>query len=340
MTRMNTQVRLSRRPEGNLAEDIFELRTEELPALNEGEFLVQVDYLAIDPALLSRMRDEGNYTAGIAPGELIWSNGVGEVIESKNDEVKVGEIRMGHLGMQQFSIQADLALTRIIDPAMGEPRLHLGVLGTTGVTAIQALQIIGEPKSGETVLISSAGSSVGSIAAQLAKNIGCRVVGIVSTEEKAVQVRDDWGYDAVIAYRNRSSREMSEDLAKVCPDGVDVYFDNTGGDISEAVIDHFNLYARHIVVGRISVAHLKDTREDIGRRDGNAILVKRIKKQGFVMFDHIDSREAAVRDLSEALSSGKLKFQEDVLEGIERAPDAFFRMVNGLSRGKQLVKIS
>jgi NADPH-dependent curcumin reductase CurA len=340
MARINKFIRLARRPEGNLAEDIFELASEKTAEPGAGEFLIEVNYLAIDPALLSRMRDEDNYTAGIAPGELVWANGVGVVVESRNSQVAVGEVRVGPVGMQQYSLQSDPATTRIVDPALGEPRWHLGVLGTTGVTAKLALQTIGDLKAGETVLVSSGGSSVGSIAAQLAKNMGCRTVGIVSTDEKARRICEEWGYDAAFSYRNRSVDEMSASVAECCPNGVDVYFDNTGGDISESVIDHFNVFARQIVVGRISVAHLKDSRADIGRRDGNTILVKRVKKQGFVVHDHVAARPKAVAELHAAVENGDLVFREDILEGIERAPEAFFRMINGQSTGKQLIRVS
>lgn len=340
MARTNTFIRLVRRPEGDLAEDIFEVASKSVADPGDGEFLVEVSYIAIDPALLSRMRDEGNYTAGIAPGELVWANGVGVVVASRNSQVAVGEVRVGPVGMQQYSLQSDPSATRIVDPGLGEPRWHLGVLGTTGVTAKLALQTIGDLKPGETILISSGGSSVGSIAAQLAKNAGCRTVGIVSTDEKARQIREDWGYDAAFSYRDRTVDEMSAAIAECCPDGVDVYFDNTGGDISEAVIDHFNLFARHIVVGRISVAHLKDTRADVGRRDGNTILVKRVKKQGFVVHDHAEARPQAIAELHAAVESGDLAFREDIVDGIERAPEAFFRMINGQNTGKQLIRVS
>ncbi|HMB60017.1 MAG TPA: NADP-dependent oxidoreductase [Xanthomonadales bacterium] len=339
MSNENVVVELVRRPEGNLQPDIFRVAKRQLKELEEGEFLMRVDYLAMDPALISRMRDEDNYTAGTAPGEVMQANGVGEVIESRNPDVAVGELRHGLLCMQQFSIQSDPAASRVIQPGQGEPRWYLGVLGTTGVTAMLALREVGAPKQGETVLISSGGSSVGSIAAQLAKLKGCRTVAIVSTDEKAAQVKADWGYDAAIAYRGKSIQELSDAIGTACPDGVDVYFDNTSGDISEAVMDHYAMRARHIVVGRMAIAHLKDTRDDVGRRDNNILLVKRVKKQGFVVFDHNDIRTEAVAELAEAVATGKIQFKEDILEGIERAPEAFFRMLDGRNKGKQLVKV-
>lgn len=268
------------------------------------------------------------------------ANGVGEVIESKNPNVAVGECRMGQFGMQLFSVQSDESISRVIDVNLGEPRWYLGVLGTTGVTAMIALREIGAPKPGETVLISSGGSAVGSTAAQLARFQGCRTVAIVSTEEKARDVKEEYGYDAAIYYRDRSVHELSNAIDEACPDGVDVYFDNTGGNISEAVLDHFNMFARHIVVGRMAIAHLADTRDDIGRRDQNVVLVKRLRKQGFVVHDHNDKRPAAVTELADAIRSGQLKFKEDILEGIERAPEAFFRMLEGRNKGKQLVKVN
>jgi len=226
-----------------------------------------------------------------------------------------------------------------VDAQGVEARWYLGVLGTTGLTPVLALRKIGEPKPGETVLISSGGSVVGSIAAQLVKRIGCRAVAIVSTPEKSRQMIEEWGYDAAIAYRGRSIDELSEQIAIHCPDGVDVYFDNTGGDITEAVMDQYNIFARHIVTGRVAIAHLKDTRDDIGRRDQNVALVKRVRKQGFVVLDHLDEREGVEAELKQLIANGELKFKEDIVQGIQRAPEAFFRMVNGASLGKQLVAI-
>lgn len=340
MQQENVMVRLAKWPEGRYTQDIFEIDRQPVPDLQEGEFLLRLSFLAMDPALISRMRKEGNYTAGVKPGDVMQCNAVGEVVESRNPSVEVGELRMGQFGMQLYSVQSDETVSRVIDPELGEPRWYLGVLGTTGVTAMLALRKIGEPKAGETVLISSGGSSVGSIAAQLAKAQGCRTVAIVSTEEKARQVREDFGYDAAMAYRDRSVDELSASVAEACPDGVDVYFDNTGGDISEAVLDHFNLFARHIVVGRMAIAHLKDTKQDIGRRDQNVTLVKRIKKQGFVVHDHNDSRPEAVAELSAAVRAGKLRFKEDIAEGIENTPRAFLRMLEGKNQGKQLVRLA
>jgi NADPH-dependent curcumin reductase CurA len=339
MQKENVVVRLAKWPEGEYTPDIFEVDRQPVPALKQGEFLLRLSYLAMDPALISRMRKEGNYTAGVEPGDVMQANAVGEVVESENPKVKVGELRWGQFGMQQYSVQSDETVGRVIDPKVGKPRWYLSALGTTGVTAMLALRKIGEPKAGETVLISSGGSSVGSIAAQLAKLEGCRTVAIVSTEEKAQQVKEDFSYDAALAYRGRSVDELSEAVAEACPGGVDVYFDNTGGDISEAVMDHFNLFARHIVVGRMAIAHLKDTKQDIGRRDQNITLVKRIKKQGFVVHDHNDSRAQAVAELAAAIEAGTLRFSEDIVEGIENTPEAFLRMLEGKNKGKQLVRV-
>lgn len=335
----NTVVRLVRRPEGRLAPDIFSVEEEPLAPLADGEFRLRVDYLAMDPALLSRMRDEDNYTAGVSPGDVMQANGVGAVVESRNADARVGETRAGQTGMQAFATLADAGTTRVVDAAGVEARWYLGVLGTTGMTALLALEKIGDLKPGETVLISSGGSMVGSIAAQLAKRQGCRVVGIVSTAVKAQQIIDDWGYDAALPYRGRSVDDMAADIGNLCPDGVDVYLDNTGGDITEAVLDRFNPYARHIVTGRVAVAHLKDTKADIGRRDQNVVLVKRLRKQGFVVLDHLDERARAEQKLRGLIDQGAIRFREDIVQGIEHAPAAFFRMVNGESRGKQLVAV-
>ena len=188
-------------------------------------------------------------------------------------------------------------------------------------------------------MISSAGSSVGTVVAQLARAAGCRVVGIVSTDEKAARVCEEWDYDAVVSYRGKSVAALAAELADACPQGVDMYYDNTSGDISEALLDLYNVGARIAVIGRMAISHLSDTRKDVGRRDNNVILSKRIRKQGFVLLDHYDRLVEALLALAELLKDGKLKAKEDVMQGIEEVPAAFFRMLRGENDGKQLVRL-
>jgi NADPH-dependent curcumin reductase CurA len=226
-----------------------------------------------------------------------------------------------------------------IDPELAPPSWYLGVIGTTGATAWLSFNDICAPQAGETLVISSAGSSVGTVVAQLAREAGCRVVGIVSTGDKAQRVQQEWGYDAVVSYRGKSVDELARDLAAACPDGVDMYYDNTSGDISEALLDLYNVGARIAVIGRMGISHLSDTRLDVGRRDNNVILSKRIRKQGFVLLDHRERMIEALLGLAELIKQGRLQVKEDVLQGIDQVPAAFFRMLRGENDGKQLVRL-
>ncbi|MEM1191222.1 MAG: NADP-dependent oxidoreductase [Pseudomonadota bacterium] len=340
MTRTNRQVLFVKRPSGRPTPDVFELATSTVRPLRPGEYLVQNRVIAMDPALVSRMRDEANYAESVAPGDVMHAYAVGEVVESNCAEVPVGQRRCARFGMQEYAIANPSLGGFPVDTDLAPDSWFLGVLGTTGVTAWLSFRDICDPRPGETVLISSAGSSVGTIVAQLALEAGCKVVGIVSTPEKAARVQTDWGYQKVLSYRDRSVAELSLEISAACPDGVDVYYDNTSGDISEAVLDHYNVGARIAVVGRMALSHLADTRLDVGRRDNNVILSRRIRKQGFVLTDHLPRMPEAISALAGMIEAGRLRVEEDVLEGIENAPKAFFRMLNGESRGKQIVRLS
>lgn len=340
MTPQNDFVRLVKRPDGVPSPDIFRLSQEEVRPLEAGEFLIRNIYLSMDPALVQRLRDEVNYADKIEPGEVMHAYAIGQVVASRCDAALVGEVRLGRFDMQTYAISNDAALSRVIDANLVPATWYLGVIGTTGATASLGLSEILLPVAGETMVISAGASSVGWIAAQLAKRVGCRTVGIVSTEEKAVLLAADDAYDAVVSYRGKSVDELATDLAAVCPRGVDTYFDNTSGDISSAVIDLYNDNARIAVIGRLALSHLKHSHDDIGRRDSNAILSKRIRKQGMVLFDYQDRLGAVGIELAGLVLSGDLRFKEDVLEGIENAPVAFFRMLEGKNDGKQLVKLA
>ncbi|MEM8500470.1 MAG: NADP-dependent oxidoreductase [Pseudomonadota bacterium] len=340
MSYQNNLVRFVKRPEGRPAPSIFRLEKEQVPAMGEGEFLLRNAYLAMDPALVSRMRDEENYAGQVNPGDVMQAYGVGQVIETNNADVKLGEIRLGQVNMQEYTLSRDAEDFPVLNLGLAKPTWFLGAVGSTGATAYFSLLGIGKPQRGETVLVSAGGSSVGSIAAQIAKNLGCTTVAIVSTDEKAQTVINEWRYDAAVSYRGKSIAQLSADIAKACPAGVDVYYDNTSGDISEAVLDHYNLNARSIVIGRLGISHLNNTRDDIGRRENNTILTKRVLKQGFVLLDYKNKFKGAFIQLARWVKDGDIKHREDIAEGIDSAPAAFFAMLDGSAKGKQLVKLA
>ena len=340
MTQYNQVVRLVKRPEGKPTADVFQLDREPMNKLKAGEYRLRNLCLSMDPALVGRMRDEDNYVGKVELGEVMHSYGVGQVIESNNPKVKVGGVRLGQVNMQEYAIFSDEEACKEINLGLADLNHYLGAVGITGATAYFALQDIGQPKAGETVLISSGGSSVGSIAAQIANNLGCKTVAIVSTEEKAKQVKKDFGFAEAVSYRGKSIKQLSQDIKKACPNGVDVYFDNTSGDISEATIDNMNLHSRIVVVGRLAISHLADTTKDTGRRYHNTMLTNRIKKQGFVVLDYQDRMRGAFIRLARWIKEGKIIGKEDVMQGIDSIPEAFFRMLDGKSAGKQLVKLA
>ncbi len=339
MTDINHQILFVERPTGAPTPDVFSQVQNSIPEPAAGEFLLRNHYISMDPALVSRMRDEENYVESVTPGEVMHAYTVGEIIASNREDAPVGQMRFGRFDMQEYALGGDDKPGTPISTELAPASWYLGVVGTTGATAYLAFEDICQAKTGETLVISSAGSSVGTIVAQLAREKGCRVVGITSTAEKATQVRADWGYDAVVSYRDKSIEQLAADLAANCPDGIDMYYDNTSGDISEALLDLYNVGARIAVIGRMAISHLNDTRLDTGRRDNNVILSKRILKQGFVLLDHQDRMLEALMALAELIKAGKLKVQEDILQGIEQVPSAFFRMLKGENQGKQLVQL-
>ncbi|MEH6516366.1 MAG: NADP-dependent oxidoreductase [Halioglobus sp.] len=337
---VNKLVRFVKRPNGRPDPSIFAMNEEETPEVSDGSFLLRNAYLSMDPALVSRMRDEDNYAEQVNPGDVMQCYGIGQVIASKHPQVKVGEIRFGPTQMQEYTLSSSAEDFKSLNLGLAEATWYLSAVGITGATAYFSLFDLGKPKVGETVLISAGGSSVGSMVAQLAKIQGCRTVAIVSTDEKAQQVKQDWGYDATVSYRGKSIAALSADIGNACPEGVDIYYDNTSGDISEAVLDHYNIFARSLVIGRLGISHLNDTREDVGRRENNTILTKRIHKQGFVLFDYMDRLKGAFIQMAKWVRQGDIEIQEDIVQGIENAPAAFFAMLDGTSKGKQLIKLA
>ncbi|OUS30475.1 hypothetical protein A9Q99_05830 [Gammaproteobacteria bacterium 45_16_T64] len=339
MSYTNHYVKFIKRPESRPTEDVFEMAQENISELKSGEFLLKNVYLSLDPAMVGRMREESNYADSVEVGGVMHCYGIGQVIESKNPKVSKGELRMGQLNMQEYTLSNNPEDSSKINVGLADPTWYLSVTGITGMTAYFAMRDICQPKSGETIVISAGASSVGMIAAQLAKKAGCRVVAIVSTDEKAEGLRGGGIYDDAVSYRNKDTDTLTADLTLACPGGVDMYFDNTSGDISEALLDLYNDYSRIAVIGRLGISHLPDTRKDVGRRDNNVILAKRISKQGMVLLDYKSQYPEAIIQLSGMVHRKEIRFEEDMMHGIEKMPTAFFRVLDGKNKGKQLVKV-
>lgn len=336
----NKLIRFIQRPKGKPGPEIFKQDEENIAPLQAGEFLGRNCYLSMDPALISRMRDESNYAGQVNPGETMQAYGLTQVLASKNPKIKTGSVLLGSIGMQEYVVASDADEFNEINLGIAEATAWLSAVGITGATAYFGLLDIGQPKSGESLLISAGNSSVGTITAQIGQSLGLRTVAIVSTEQKVADAKSHWGYSDAVSYRGKSIEQLSADIAKACPKGVDIYYDNTSGDISEAVLDNFNDYARHVVIGRLGISHLNDSHLDTGRRDNNTVLSKRIRKQGMVLFDYKPKMRGALLQLAKWTRHGQIKYQVDILDGIENVVPAFFRMLNGESQGKQLVKLA
>lgn len=339
MSYTNHYVKFIERPSSRPTPDVFAMEKTAVPELLSGEFLVRNIYLSIDPALVGRMRDEDNYAESVGVGEVMHCYGIGQVIESKNANVKKGEIRLGRFDMQEYAVCNDHGESSKINIGLADPTWYLSITGITGLTAFFAIRDICRPKKGETIVVSAGASSVGTIAAQLAKKSGCRTVAIVSTDEKANALRQGNIYDDAVSYRGKGTDSLSRDIAAVCPNGVDIYFDNTSGDISEALIDLYNDFARIAVIGRLGISHLPDTKKDVGRRDNNVVLSKRLVKQGMVLLDYKEQYPEAIIQLAGMAHRKEIRFDEDILHGVNELPNAFFRVLDGKNNGKQLVKV-
>jgi len=323
------------RPHGVAQAENFAIREAELGVLPEGHVRVRNAFLSVDPAMRGWIADRGNYSAPVEIGSVMRSLAVGEVSESKVPEFRPGEIVTGWFGWQEFADVAPSSVVRRVKETDLPYSLALGVLGINGVTALVGLETIGEPRPGETVLVSTAAGAVGSAVGQIAKILGCRAVGIAGGSEKARTCRELFGYDAAIDYRGPG---LAEALAAACPDGVNVYFDNTSGAISDAVWPRLAVGGRVVICGTASFSSWDPWPN--GPRLERHLLVKRARAQGFVVFDYADRWEASVAKLADWVRAGKLRYSEDVLDGIEACPDALAGLYRGENRGTRLIRIT
>jgi NADPH-dependent curcumin reductase len=327
----NRRVLLASRPAGWVSEDNFRIESAPLPAPADGEVLVKNLWLSLDPYMRGRMSDAKSYVKGVDIGEVMVGQTVGEVIESKNKKFSLGDRVLTQLGWQLYGTTRDA--TRI-DGAKAPLSYYLGLLGMPGMTAFFGLKEIGQPKPGETVVVSAASGAVGSVVGQLARIWGCRAVGIAGGPQKCDYVRRELGFDACLDYK---SENVSDALKKLCPGGVDVYFDNVGGATLDALLRHMNLFSRIVVCGLISEYNAT---EPYGLRNIRAVLVNRIRMQGMIVFDWKERYGEAFDALSGYFADGRLKYRESVLEGLDRAPEGLIALLKGQNFGKQLVKLA
>ncbi len=330
MTSTNHRITLARRPVGAVGPDCFAGDDAPLPAPGPGEALVEVGWLSIDPTIRGWMAQD-TYLPAIEIGAPIRSGGLGRVIESNLDTLPVGATVFGMLGWQQYAIVDGSA--RVIPEGI-DPEAALSVFGVTGLTAYFGLLDVGAPRSGETVLVSGAAGATGSVAGQIARIKGCRVVGIAGTAEKCTWLTDELGFDAAINYRTEDVRAA---IGDACPHGVDVFFDNVGGDILEAALDHLAIRGRVVLCG--AIAQYNDTEPRPGPHNLLNLIVQRGRMEGFIVLDYLDRADEAIGELAGWVLGGELRYAVDVVDGLDQAPAALDRLFTGANTGKVLVRL-
>ena len=328
------QIRLAARPTGYPRDDDFRIVESPVPEPGPGEFLVRVVYLSLDPYMRGRMSDARSYVPPVAIGDVMEGGIVGEVVRSNHPGFAVGDVVEGRLGWQEYALSSGKGVRRI-DPALAPISTALGVLGMPGLTAYFGLLDVGQPKAGETVVVSAASGAVGGLVGQIAKLKGCRAVGMAGTDAKVRYLTEELGYDAGINYRTAPNLDAA--LQATCPGGIDVYFDNVGGRITEAVSRHVNMFARFVVCGLISQYNL--TEPELAPRNERFVLVNRVRIQGFLVFDFAARYKEGLAQLAEWLRQGRLRYREDIVEGLERAPRALTDLLQGRNFGKMLVRV-
>lgn len=333
----NQQWVLTDRPVGMVSEKNFKLISSPMPIPDaaKDEVLIKNLMLSFDPAMRGWLDDKPSYLPPVGINEAMRASGIGQVIESSNKELPVGTLVQGLIGWQEYLVAGPQSMFPPSPlPAGTPPNIALSILGATSLTAYFGLLRIGDPKPGETVVVSGAAGATGSAAAQIAKIKGARVVGIAGGKEKC-----DWlknaGIDAVIDYKNE---DISAQLKVHCPNGIDVFFDNVGGDTLEIAIEHAADFARFVLCG--SISNYNNDSAAAGPNNMFYLISKRIRMQGFIMFDYMAEVETAMADLVQWLTDGKLQWREDIQEGFENIPKTFLRLFDGSNQGKQLLKLA
>jgi NADPH-dependent curcumin reductase len=326
------RVVLARRPPAEVTEADFRVEEAPVPEPGPREVLVRVVYLSLDPYMRGRMRDVPSYAPPVGIGEVMTGGTVGEVVKSNHPDLKVGDIVEDRLGWQEYAIAGGSNL-RKIDASLAPISTANGVLGMPGMTAYFGLFDVAQPKAGETVVVSAASGAVGQVVGQLAKIAGCRAVGIAGGTAKCAFVKDTLGFDHCIDYK--AEKDLTAAVKAACPAGVDVYFDNVGGPVSDAVFLNLNFWARVALCGSISQYNTTEP----GPRLLGTFVGKRVTMRGFIVWDFNAKYGPALRRMSEWVRSGRLKYKEDIVQGLENAPRAFAGLLRGENFGKLQVKV-
>ncbi len=331
---VNHQVLLKSRPTGIPQAEHFELAQSPVPEPGDRQLLVRNEFLSVEPAMRGWVSAVANYSTPVGIGEAMRAFAAGTVIKSRHPGYAEGDKVMGMLGWQDYAVSDGSNITRKVKETDLPLSLSLGVLGLNGVTAYFGLLDLGLPRPGDTVVVSTAAGSVGSAVGQIAKLMGCRTVGITGGAAKVALCKDAFGYDAAIDYKNA---DLDAALKAACPRGIDVYFDNTAGAISDAVIKQINVGARIVICGTSSISSWDPP--PMGPRIERHILVKRARMSGLIVFDYAHRTEEAVTRLAQWIRDGKLMYREDIVDGIEHAPGAIAELYLGENLGKRLIRL-
>ena len=334
MSVTNTKWVLKERPQGLVKSDNFELIKEELRDIQDGEVLIENQYLSFDPTQRMWLTDLPGYLPPVQIDEVVRSGGIGKIVESKNENFSEGDLVSGIVGWQTHHIPSenDLKTMRKVPDVLPIPTM-LNIFGSTGITAYFGLLDIGNPQPGETVVVSGAAGATGAMVCQIAKIKGCHVIGIAGGDEKCSWLKE-CGVDDVIDYKNSN---VAEELTKLAKDGIDIYFDNVGGPILESVLFLININARIICCG--SISNYTGEQMPVGPRNLTMLIVRRAKMQGFLVLDYYSRSSEAIDDISKWAMEGKIKHREDIQEGIENCPETLNRLFTGQNQGKQMLKI-
>ena len=329
----NRQIRLQRRPTGAPTPDDFAIVDSPAPTIEDGHVLRRTIYLSLDPYMRGRMNDARSYAKPVALGDVMVGGTVSEVVESRHPSFKAGDFAVGMDGWQQWASSAPTGLQRL-DPTVAPISTALGVLGMPGLTAYVGLLDIGQAKSGETVVVSAASGAVGAVVGQLARLKGCRAVGVAGSRDKCDYLTRELGFHAAVSHRDPDLRAA---LSAACPDGIDVYFENVGGVVLEAVMGLLNRGARIPLCGLVSQYNLRPLPPGPNLIP---LLTNRARIQGFLVMDHFDRYDAFMREVAPWVRSGELRYREDIVDGLDAAPQAFIGMLEGKNFGKLLVRVS
>jgi NADPH-dependent curcumin reductase len=330
---VNRQIILIQRPVGVPQPAHFDKVSRPVPALKDGEFLVENVYLSVDPAQRGYVNDENNYIAPVPIGAVMRALAVGRVVSSKHADFPSGQHLYGWFGWQDYCVCQPSTVLRRVDPDQSSLSEAAGVLGINGLTAYLALHDIGKPRSGETVVVTAGAGAVGSIVGQLARLGGCRTVAVVGSDEKGKECRQEFGYDAAVNYRD----PLEDALATACPKGIDVFFDNVAGPLADLIVRRMNWFGRVIQCGTVSIPVWIPPPQ--GPRIEREILTRRLRMEGFVIFDHMARFDAVAEELAALLKAGRIRIREDIENDIERAPQALVDVYSGRNMGKKLIRL-